>query len=308
MRVSEDPYGAVLALACSGMRDLLSGRRSPAARLIGHLPPEQQRSLARLVAPGSSVGPDFLSPREPGLSTVVAQELDRLRDLSVTELQRDFEVTFEGQPPPQWRQIANHPRTWVTHTADALDRLWTAAEPVWRREQRLRERHAERVGAAASRGVLDTLLGELHPRGWSEEGALVFPDPEGTEVDARQRPVVLAPILSTLDISISNLERPDGVWMAFPVGRIDPPDPDGLSSLLTPIRAELLKLLNLERGMSEVATMLGVSPAAATHQVDALVVAGLVDRHRDGRRVLVRRSTRGDGILALYGVETTSRS
>ena len=75
----------------------------------------------------------------------------------------------------------------------------------------MRARHEMWIGSAADRGLLDTVLAELHPRGWAEDGALVFPDPEGADVDARSRTVLLAPMFSSVDVSISNLERPGTV-------------------------------------------------------------------------------------------------
>jgi DNA-binding transcriptional ArsR family regulator len=302
VRITNDPYAAVLALACAGVRDLLTRTDTAAARLTARLSPEQRWSLAQIAAPGSSVSPDLLSPPWPASSTRVSEEVGRLRDLSAADLRQDLATTFGGDPPTRWQRVAERPRDWVVHLADAIDRLWTAVEPVWRSEQHLRDREAERIGAAAVRGALDTVLDALHPRGWAEDGRLVFPDPEGTSVDARDRAVVLAPGLSRLNVSISNLDRSDAVWLAYPVRRGDPPDPGGLAALLTPIRARLLRAIDVDRTMSDVAALLHVSPATATHQVDALVVAGLARRTREGRRMLVRRTERGDGMLALYAL------
>jgi DNA-binding transcriptional ArsR family regulator len=302
VRITNDPYSAVLALACAGVRDLLTHKVTPAARLAARLPPEQRWSLAQIAAPGSSVSPDFLSPPWPASSTRVSEEVGRLRDLSVADLRQDFATTFGGDPPLRWQRVAERPRDWAVHLANAIDRLWTTVEPVWRREQDLRDLEAERIGSAVIRGALDTVLDALHPRGWAEDGRLVFPDPEGTSVDARDRAVVLAPGLSRLDVSISNLDRSDAVWLAYPVRRDHPPDPGGLAALLTPIRARLLQAIDVDRTMSDVAGVLHVSPATATHQVDALVMAGLAHRRRLGRRMLVRRTERGDRMLALYAL------
>ena len=43
-------------------------------------------------------------------------------------------------------------------------------------------------------------------------------------------------------------------------------------------------------------------PSAATHHVSALEAAGLVRRERRGRHVVVRRTARGEALLALYEV------
>jgi DNA-binding MarR family transcriptional regulator len=44
----------------------------------------------------------------------------------------------------------------------------------------------------------------------------------------------------------------------------------------------------------------GFSPSGITHHLAALERAGLIDRERDGRRVVVRRTTRGTQLLGLY--------
>jgi len=41
-------------------------------------------------------------------------------------------------------------------------------------------------------------------------------------------------------------------------------------------------------------------PSAATHHVSALAAAGLVLRDRSDRSLLVRRTARGDALVALY--------
>ncbi len=305
VRVTFDPYSSVLALACAGARDRQRGLGTAPARIAGRLPAQGLAAVARIVAPGSSVAPDCLSPHDPAHDTDVRAEIGRLRDLSTADLLDDLRETFDDRPPPQWEQIAAAPQRWAHDVADVLDALWSVVEPVWRREDALRGREAERVGAAAAREALDIVLAQAHPRGRAEDGCLVFPDPEGTELDASGRTVVLAPVLSRLDVSISNLDRPDLIWLAYPVAAGAPPDdPTGLAALLTPMRAHLLQRLDGEWPMGRIAGALGMTASAATHHVDALVAAGLVARRRDGRHHLVGRTPRGDGVLDLYGMTT----
>jgi DNA-binding MarR family transcriptional regulator len=42
------------------------------------------------------------------------------------------------------------------------------------------------------------------------------------------------------------------------------------------------------------------APSTATHHVTALEAAGLVSRDRSGRHVVVRRTARGEALVALY--------
>ncbi|ANY05826.1 helix-turn-helix domain-containing protein [Pseudonocardia sp. HH130630-07] len=83
----------------------------------------------------------------------------------------------------------------------------------------------------------------------------------------------------------------------------DRTDRSGLEALLTPARARLLAAVAVERSMADIAGLLHSVPAAATHQVNALESAGLVRRRRDGRRIWVQRTPRGNALLDLYGLQ-----
>ena len=303
VRVSFDPYTSVLALACAGVRDRLRGRDTAPARAAGRISRPGMQAFARFVAPGRSLGPECISPSDPAADSDIPTELGRLRGLSDSEVHDDLDRTFGGAPPPHWMPVADAPARWAGDVADALDALWQGVEPVWRREAELRAREADRIGMAAARSALDVVLASAHPRGRAEDGFLVFPDPEGTELDAAGRLVVLTPVLSRLDVSISNLERDGLLWLAYPVpaGARPAPDPGGLETLLTPIRAGMLRVLDGEWSMSRIAARSAVAPSAATHHVHALAAAGLVARRREGRRTLVSRTARGDALLDLYG-------
>lgn len=114
---------------------------------------------------------------------------------------------------------------------------------------------------------------------------------------------MLAPVLQRLDVSISNLDRPDILWFAYPAPASSAPvaDAEGLEALLTPVRATVLRALTGAWSMSQIAGSAAIGASAATYHVDAQVAAGLVTRRREGRRTLVRRTPRGDGLIELYG-------
>lgn len=302
VRVTYDPYTTVLALACGAVRDRVRGRDTALARVTDRMTPAGIAALAPLVLPGSSLGPDCLTPVDAARDTEVAAELERLRGLTADEVADDLHRTFAGAPPRRWERVAQRPREWTGAVADVLERLWADVAPAWRAEAGLRSREAERVGVAAARHALDVVLAQAHPRGRVDGGLLAFPDPEALPHEVTGDTLALAPVLSRLDVSISNLDRPGVVWLAYPVpsGQQAAADPAGLAALLSPVRADLLRRLRGEWTMSQVADALQVVPSGATHHVDALVAAGLVQRHRDGRHTVVRRTRRGEELLALY--------
>ncbi|MEJ3658103.1 ArsR family transcriptional regulator [Actinomycetes bacterium KLBMP 9759] len=301
VRVVFDPYGSVLALACAAVRDRQRGLDTRPARIAARMSERGFRAIAPLVAPGASLGPDCLSPEVLGQDTDVAAEVDRLRAMTAADVASDIDATFGGAPPERWQRMAS--RSWARDVGDVLESLWTAVEPVWRRESDLRAREADRIGVAAARQSLEVVLAQAHPRGRAEDSALVFPDPEAVELDATGRAVVLSPLLSKLDVSLSNLERPDMVWFAYPVldDRKERSDAAALAALLTQVRADLLRFVARDRTMTDVRAGLSLGASVATYHVDALVAYGLVSRHRAGRTTLVRRTPRGAALIDLYG-------
>ncbi|TCK26454.1 ArsR/SmtB family transcription factor [Pseudonocardia endophytica] len=298
VRVTVDPYTSVLALACAAVA---AHREGGDALLAARLSGREQYAISRLVVPGASVAPEALTPAVPERDTDVAVELERLRSMSADELYADIDTTWAGAPPAHWEDVAEQGPRWLSDLADALHAVWQWIEPAWAAQDRLRSKEIERVGTAAARGALDLVLARAHPRGRIVDGVLEFPDPEGIEPEPPQT-VVLAPLLSGVDVSISNLERPGQVWFGYPAPRPESEDETGLAALLTPVRAALLRLLGTQWSMSGLAARVGLSPATLTHQITALVADGLVVRHRDGRRTLVRRTVRGTALLDLYGV------
>lgn len=299
VRVTVDPYTSVLALACAAAAARMRGRRSTVGdRWSG----AELHAMSRLVVPGSSVAPEALTPAAPDRDTTVAGELERLRSMSAADLHADLDATYAGDPPPHWSEVSGAAQRWLSDTVSALETVWRLVEPVWQAQDRRRGREIERVGTAAARGALDLVLAQAHPRGRIVDGVLEFPDPEGTDLDASRHTVVLAPLLSGVDVSISNLDRPGLVWLGYPAPVPAGENEGGLAALLTPIRATLLRLLGTPWTMSRLASAVGLAPATATHQVSALVADGLVTRRREGRHTVVERTERGTGLLELYGV------
>ncbi len=312
VRVVDDPYASVLALACAGLRDRALGRDSVFARACSVLRAESLVALGRVVEPGASLSPDCLTPVvDLTASTMSAgkamrEHLDRLRSTSAAELGADVEQTFDGHPPPHWDAIRSAPRRWLHELTDGLELLWEVVAAEWDRQRGLREEEAQRIGQAAVTGSLDVALAAAHPRGRTAPSGFEFPDPDGIDSRIGRRTLLLNPLLAGLHLTVANLDRPDEVYFAYPA-RPRPgggPDPDAdaeLDALLSTPRAQLLRLAEHDRVMSELARATHLTPAAVTHHIDWLVRCGLVVRHREGRMVRVTTTARGRRLLALYG-------
>jgi hypothetical protein len=309
VRVSLDPYLSVLALTT----DALGGRRRGAPEswrrhIRAAVSPAHAQAVWPLVAPGHSVTPDCVSPLNPVLETSVDEQIERLRDLSPDDLLADLDRVFGAAPPPHWRAVARRPRQSLRAYAGATSQVWTAMRPAWRDARPLLDREVARVGAAAVRGRLDVVLGGIHPSGRFEDGVLKIRDPEPARFDLAGRPLVLVPMVSGGDALICCLDRPDAVWLGYPVpgaGRLfhgAPPSAAGgeLDLLLGPVRAQLLSALTRPITMGELAALTSLTPSAITYHCERLGAAGLIRRERNGREVWVTLTPRAEQLTELF--------
>ncbi|MDN3354603.1 winged helix-turn-helix domain-containing protein [Actinomadura sp. DC4] len=310
VRVSLDPYLSVLALTT----DALGGRRRGAPEswrkhIRAAVSPAHAQAVWPLVAPGHSVMPDSVSPLSPVLETSVDDQVERLRGLSPDDLLADLDVVFGSGPPRHWRAVARQPGQWLRAYAGAMSQVWAAIRPAWRDARPLLDREVARVGAAAVRGRLDVVLGGIHPNGRFEDGVLKIRDPEPARFDLAGRPLVLVPMISGGDALICCLDRPDAVWLGYPVpgvGRLfrgapTPPHDNELELLLGPVRAQLLSVLTRPTTMGELATLTSLTPSAITYHCERLGAAGLVRRERHGREVRVSLTPRAEQLTELFG-------
>ena len=93
--------------------------------------------------------------------------------------------------------------------------------------------------------------------------------------------------------------RPRGVanlWASSPG-----PNGRALEAALSAGRASVLKGLLTPRTTTELARHLEMSPAAVSAHLSRLKVAGLVEPHRNGRKVFYRLSEAGESLLEIFG-------
>lgn len=74
--------------------------------------------------------------------------------------------------------------------------------------------------------------------------------------------------------------------------------PDALARLIGRTRARVLAALAAPCATTELAPLLGLSAAGASHHLLALRDAGLATTHRDGRRLLYVRTMTGDALVS----------
>lgn len=265
--------------------------------------------LRPLFAPGYSVIPDCVTPTACMPDGDAARQFTQLADLSPDTLLEELEAEFGGSVPPQWRPVVERPQQWIRAYARLLQCVWREFQPIWKNAEGLIRRETERVGAALVQGCAEALLQGLSGRFHLVGDSLRLPDPQGDTYRLDGRRLILVPIVSGPGASMFALDRPDLVWIGYPlpgIGRLWEASPmpvesakDALSLVVGKLRAAILRAAAQSLTMGELAVLLNCSPANATHHCRHLVDAGLLERYREGRHVRISRTERGDAVVDL---------
>jgi hypothetical protein len=309
VRVALDPYTSVLALVTDALGRQRGAPQAWRRRIRAALSPRSAAAVLHVIAPQYSVLPDCTTPLNPVREMSVGDQVDWLHALPDTDLLGDLHTVFGGQPPPHWRNALRRPRAWLDDYARVMSEAWSAIEPLWAGAQPLLDREVERVGAAVVRGGLGLVLDRLHPASRFADGVLTIRDPEPARFTQGGRPLVLVPMVSGQQSLICNLERSDAVWIGYPLPGLhersrprDAPPPPGdlLTSVLGPVRAQVLRAAHRPVTMSDLAQATCLVPSAVTYQCGRLAAAGLIRREQQGRQVWITRTSRGAELIALF--------
>jgi DNA-binding transcriptional ArsR family regulator len=201
---------------------------------------------------------------------------------------------------PAWDAARRKPARWLDAFARAVRHACGGLSEQWRGAVGLLEREAERVGVAAVRGATRELLATRLPAALLRlEGSV----PAGAEPGPR---LGMVPMLGGTGVTHAWILEGKLTHIAYPMveawRQVDSgaPAPAELDGLLGPQRAMILRRLDRPATAGSLAEAMIAVPSAASHHIAVLERAGLVTRERRGRSVLVRRTTRGTELLALY--------
>lgn len=199
-----------------------------------------------------------------------------------------------------WETVARSPRRWLETYVRAVRRACEGLREPWKHAAGLLDWEGERVAVASVRGAEPELFAMRLP---SRVLALDVPPPLGAEPGNRLGivPVLSGPRMTHVwctDGKLTHIVYPlPGAWRMLDA---EPRPPGALEALLGEQRSVILRTLDRPMTAGAVADLLVGVPSAASHHLRILERAGLVERRREGRQVLVRRTTRGSKILELY--------
>jgi DNA-binding transcriptional ArsR family regulator len=290
LRVVVTPLPTLLAIA-----DAVGGRSGGVSvewlRIAsGALDRRDRQALEPVVARPGGVVPDCLLALPSVGVRAPEQDFERIAATDPETLRGQLAACGLERDAP-WAAVAHDGTRWLRRYAHALRKLWAATETRWTAGSQLLDRELERVGVAVARG---TALQALRPL-------------EVADGLTAQRHLILMPKLTRpCSATIRAYDGPTLTHLAYPVPGarrlLDDhlPPPSSLEALLGPARTRILRQLDRPRPVGRLAEALYAAPSVATHHANALETAGLIERQRHGRHVLVRRTARGTALLALY--------
>lgn len=251
-------------------------------------------ALAPIVSRPRGVVPDCLLALPAVGGNEPEEEFDRLAATDPETLRAELSRDGLGRVAP-WAAVASDAARWLRRYTDALRKLWAATEPRWNAGSQLLDREVERVGVAVARGAA---LEALRPLGVG--------DGLGAGLAADRGLILMPKLTRPYSAVIRAYDGQTLTHLAYPVPGArrlmddELPPPSSLEALLGPARTVILRQLDRPKPVGRLAEALFAGPSAATHHANALETAGLVERERKGRRVVVRRTARGTALLALY--------
>jgi DNA-binding transcriptional ArsR family regulator len=302
LRIAAAPVHSLLMAARDAAGAERAGTPEAWRRVIrAHLTRRDYDVLAPLATSRPTLVPSALVPLpEPPAQTLK----DGLEQLVAAEdaLSCEIHECMDSGGAGDWREPARDPQRWIRGVALAMTRAWAGFRPIWQDRHERIGAEIERVTAAAQRGAHLHVLGELiacgHVRGdrWVTE----WPGGQDLRLEVPATGLTLIPLVSGSRASIVDIEGPVLRLVGYPLraGRHEP-EPT-LEALLGNPRARILRELHEPATNNQLAAALQTVPSAATHHVSALAAAGLVVRDRSNGSLLVRRTARGDTLVALY--------
>jgi DNA-binding transcriptional ArsR family regulator len=254
--------------------------------------------------------PDFLTPPPPSFAPAFEEELAIACRTPADQVRRDLLSAHAPDPLPEALHGIAAGDGLVLALRDAicelLLRYWELAiKPTWPQMRLVLEADMTYRARQLAVGGARLLFADLHPNLRWQDGALHVDSVIGSRrVTAAGRGLLLIPSVFAHKPAppISPDEPPILAYPSRAVATLWVPtmsaDATALAALLGAPRARLLRLLEEPLATVEIARRLRVTPSAISQHLRVLSATGLVNRARNGRQVLYRRSSLGDQLIA----------
>ncbi|GAA1681230.1 DUF5937 family protein [Glycomyces endophyticus] len=262
------------------------------------------RPLLELIPANSPGLPAFLAPPPATSTPDIATELAAMRTLDHDRIRSGLDMLA---PTPAIERFSDDPDTGLDRLAAAVEAYWeTALAPWWPRIRTLCEHDLRHRSRLLAEGGAQRLFADLSPRiAWDAAGVLRIDSGWSIDATLGGRGLLLVPTVFGGDRVHSVVAEPWQPTVRYsPRGlgllwrRDDPQAAPGLAGVLGPTRSALLAALAEPADTGELADRCGLSAGGVSQQLQLLFRAGLVTRHRAGRRVLYSRTLAAEALLA----------
>lgn len=245
--------------------------------------------------------PDFLVPVPPEGDRTIAASLAAIRATPPDRVRAELELAYRGRPLPVRLQLAlaDGEQALLDQLTRELHTFWRVAmQPWWPGIEAALDDDIDHRGRVMARHGAEIMLAQLDRALRWDDACLQIGVPESFVADWADTGVVFAPSVfggSRIYVSMQPW-APSMIY--YPVRRRGPNGAQlnvatarhGHTELLGRTRAAILGLLARPLSTTDLAARLDLSPSTVSYHLGVLYRAGLVDRHRDRRRVVYRRA------------------
>lgn len=278
--------------------------RSWRSRVAPQLPRAGLETFLAVTTGPNCFVPDFLSPVPVGARPRLEEELAVIGATPLEQVAAEVHAAWAGHPaPPEILRFEHDPRRALDDLVRQIRRYFELAiAPFWPRLRAVVESDIARRARTAAERTPRALVSGLHPRlDW--DGATLhigYTRDDHWGLDGHGLALLPAGFAGPSMYTVS--AAPSGRALWYPprgYGRVwDQPAPvqpsAALAAVLGHTRASVLTLLAMPHSTGEVASVLGLSPATASHHLTTLRDAGLVAGDRVGRRLRYLRTGLGE--------------
>jgi DNA-binding transcriptional ArsR family regulator len=279
--------------------------RSAATRLRGL----DLRLLFDLVPVPTRGLPAFLAPPPATSTPDLATELVSMRHLEPARIHSGLDMLPATPAIDAFRaDLDAGVDTGMDRLVEAIERYWDAAlAPWWPRIRTLCERDLLYRSGLLAAGGAQRLFADLSPQiSWDPAGILRIDNRMADLAESLDgRGLLLVPTVfggeRVFSLTVAPWQptvryAPRGLGLLWQSSGRDVPS--GLAGVLGPTRATLLAALGEPAATTDLAQRCGLTPGGVSQQLGLLHAAGLVSRHRVGRRVLYARTLAAESLLA----------
>ncbi|ONI85357.1 hypothetical protein ALI144C_13775 [Actinosynnema sp. ALI-1.44] len=248
--------------------------------------------------------PDFVTVPPATPLAELAEELDRLRSVRPAQVRADLEDTGISRNAAL-TALYTDPEAGLRELVETIQRYWDVAlAPHWQRMRTLLEGDVFRRARQITTSGAQEFFAGVHPDvRWEADRLYVSHRPYSHSRSARGLGLLLVPSIFAWPQVFTLTTAPWQPTLLYPAYNIAAlwergrAESDALAGVLGRTRASLLTQLDTPATTTELAKRLDLTTGGVSQHLTALLRAGLLTSHRDGKYVSYTRTLTGDALV-----------